>query len=238
MDQTAFTKQNRLLAALPADELDDLQLLHVQPPLGTVLQEAHAPIEHVYFPVDGLVSLVVRMRDGSTVETGVVGHEGAQGTWVGAGIAHDFTTATVQVAGRLLRAPASDFAAACQRSRPMRSLIDRYHAALLVQSKQLIACNALHSAEARLARWLLQVRDRIDRTRLPLTHEFLAQMLAVRRTTVTEVLGLLQERGLVRQFRGAIELVEEERLSQIACECYDVIRTEQQQLLPKAPAPA
>lgn len=238
MDQAALVQENRLLAALSAEELSGLHLRHVEPPLGAVLQQAHAPIEHVYFPIDGLISLVVRMGDGSAVETGVVGHEGAQGALVACGVARDVTMATVQVTGRLLRASATDFVAACQRSRSLRAMIDRYHVALLFQSKQMIACNAVHPAEARLARWLLQVRDRIDRTRLPLTHEFLAQMLAVRRTTVTEVLGVLQEQGVVRQYRGAVELVDQERLHRIACECYDIIRAEQVEMVPQAPAPA
>lgn len=237
MDQSAFV-QNRLLAALPSDELRSLNPRTIDPPLATVLQEAHAPIEYVYFPLDGLISLVVRMREGAAIETGVIGHDGAEGTMVTLGLERAYTTATVQVPGRMMRTTASDFMAAYQRSRRLAALVNRYHAALFFQSKQLIGCNALHSAEARLARWLLMVRDRIDRTRLPLTHEFLAQMLAVRRTTVTEALGILQERGVVRQYRGAIEILDQDQLHQISCECYDVIRTEQAELLGRTPTPA
>jgi CRP-like cAMP-binding protein len=236
MDQSAFV-QNRLLAALPGEELRSLNPRTIEPPLAAVLQAAHAPVEHVYFPLDGLISLVVRMREGAAVETGVVGREGAQGTMVTMGMDRGFITATVQVAGRMVRIAAADFVASYQRSRRLAALVDRYHVALFSQSKQLIGCNALHSAEARLARWLLMVRDRIDRSRLPLTHEFLAQMLAVRRTTVTEVLGVLQERGVVRQYRGAIEILDQAELQRIACECYDVIRTEQVELA-GASAPA
>jgi CRP-like cAMP-binding protein len=236
MDQTAFM-QNGLLGALAPEELGALHARVVEPPLGAVLQEAQAPIEHLYFPLDGLISLVVRMKDGTGVETGIIGREGGEGTLVATGMDRAFTTATVQVAGRFTRIAATDFIAAYQRSRRLATLVDRYHVALFAQSKQLIACNALHSAEARLARWLLQVRDRIERTRLPLTHEFLAQMLAVRRTTVTEALGVLQERGLVRQYRGAIELLEQDELHRIACECYDVISAHHPHMVPQAAAP-
>jgi CRP-like cAMP-binding protein len=229
-------EQNRLLAALPSGAFGGLSA--VAPALGTVLQEAYAPIEHVYFPADGLISLVVRMREGTAVETGIIGNEGAEGTMVACGAERAFTTATVQVAGRFLRMPSSDFVAAYRKSQDIGLLVDRYHAALFFQAKQLIACNAVHAAEARLARWLLQVRDRIDATRLPVTHEFLAQMLAVRRTTVTEVLGGLQARGLVRQYRGAVELVDEPQLQAVACECYGIMRGEQVHMLPPMPLPA
>jgi CRP-like cAMP-binding protein len=229
-----------MLAALPPGEQERLQrhLAPVSPALGTVLQDVYAPIEYVHFPLDGLLSLVVRMREGDAVETGIVGNEGADGTMVAVGVARAFTTTSVQVAGRFLRMTAADFAAAFRECATLCTLVERYHAALFFQAKQLIACNALHPAEPRLARWMLQVRDRIDASRLPLTHEFLAQMLAVRRTTVTEVLGAFQERGLVRQHRGAIELLDENRLRTIACECYEVIRDQQGHVLPSAPAPA
>jgi CRP-like cAMP-binding protein len=236
MDGTSVSSGNRLLAALPPGALSTGT--QIAPELGAVLQESQAPITQVYFPIDGLISLVVRMRDGSAVETGIVGHEGGEGTTVVWGCPHAFTTATVQVTGRFVRVAASDFVSAYRRSEEVRMLVDRYNAALFFQSKQLIACNAVHAAEARLARWLLQVRDRIDRTRLPLTHEFLAQMLAVRRTTVTEVLGGLQSRSLVRQHRGAIEILDAERLQQIACECYTVIRAEQGGVRHDVAAPA
>lgn len=227
-------RRNHLISALPSGELGDLTLVASEH--GRVLQGAYGPIEYVYFPVDGLISLIVRMRDGSAVETGIIGNEGAEGTMVACGTARAFTTATVQVPGRFLRMPAADFVAAYRRSHRVCMLVDRYHAALFFESKQLIACNAVHAAEARLARWLLQVRDRIDATRLPLTHEFLAQMLAVRRTTVTEVLGGLQARGLVRQYRGAIELLDPQQLHAVACECYDIIRQEQAHGWPDHPA--
>jgi CRP-like cAMP-binding protein len=241
MDRYALaTSQNRMLAALPPAEHDRVQrhLAGVSPQLGTVLQEVYAPIEHVYFPVDGLLSLVVRMREGDAVETGIIGNEGVDGTMLVLGVAHAFTSTTVQVAGRFLRMPAAEFAAAFRECPTLAVLTQRYHAALFFQAKQLIACNAIHGAEMRLARWMLQVRDRIDSARLPLTHEFLAQMLAVRRTTVTEVLGEFQARGLVRQHRGAIELLDEARLRDVACECYSAIRDQQRHVLPNVPVPA
>jgi CRP-like cAMP-binding protein len=232
MVQYSLMQQNRMLAALPPGECDRLErhLIPVAPDQGTVLQEVYAPIDYVYFPVRGLLSLVVRMNEGDAVETGIVGNE--------VGVSRAFTTTTVQVPGQFLRASAAEFAAAFRECPTLCTLVERYHAALFFQAKQLIACNALHGAEARLARWVLQVRDRIEASRLPLTHEFLAQMLAVRRTTVTEVLGVFQERGLVRQHRGAIELLDQRRLQDIACECYEVIREQQGHVLPDAPAPA
>jgi CRP-like cAMP-binding protein len=133
--------------------------------------------------------------------------------------------------------PAPQFVAACRRSAALQSLVERYQYALLGHAQQSAACNALHSVEARLCRWLLQARDRTANDMLPLTQEFLAQMLGVQRTTVTLVEGVLQTAGLIKHHRGRIQLLDPERISDAACECYATARKNYAVLLPETERP-
>jgi CRP-like cAMP-binding protein len=218
--------QNRLLAAL---EQADYSLLspHLRTayfPQGVILQEQEAPVDDVYFPLSGMVSLVSVMENGHAVETAVVGREGAVGAFVGLGRWNAFTRATVQIPATVAVISASHFQEAVSQSEPIRDLILKYKEALLGQIQQTAACNALHPLESRLARWLLQAFDRTDEREVPLTQESLAHMLGVRRTTVTVVASRLQADGLIRYQRGHIVVLNRVGLEELACECYRAIR--------------
>jgi CRP-like cAMP-binding protein len=178
----------------------------------------------VYFPVSGVVSLISVMEGGEVVETAMVGREGAIGAFGGLGPWNAFTLGVAQLPGVAAVIPVDHFQAAVGQSAHIRNLILRYKEALLAQVQQTAACNALHNLEERLARWLLQALDRTDNSNLPLTQEFISQMLAVGRTTVTVVAGKLQQAGLIRYHRGRIEIVDRLKLEEAACECYRTIR--------------
>jgi CRP-like cAMP-binding protein len=229
-------RQNLLLRSLPPADLAALMthLRDVDLAQGAVLQEQGEPIEYVYFPCDGIVSLMAVMRQGEAIEIATIGHEGAVGALAGIGPRRSHTRGVVQVSGMALRIPAARFRAVAEESAAVREIIGRYSEMLLVQVQQTAACNALHDVEARLSRWLLQARDRVEGNTIHLTHEFLSQMLGVRRTTVTIVANELQEAGLIRYHRGEIEIVDPIGLRSRACECYDAIRAQIEQIIPPA----
>jgi CRP-like cAMP-binding protein len=217
---------NRLLAALDQADLTQLTL-HLEKlplPQNLILQEQEAPVEKVYFPLSGVISLISVMENGQVVETAMVGREGAVGAFGGLGPWNAFTRAVVQLPGMAVVIPVSSFQTVVAQRERIRNLILRYKEALLAQVQQTAACNALHTLEERLARWLLQALDRADDPELPLKQEFIAQMLAVRRTTVTVVASKLQEAGMIRYRRGHIAILDRSRLEETACECYGTIR--------------
>jgi CRP-like cAMP-binding protein len=218
--------RNRLLEAL-AQADRTLLLPHLRDIVleqGAVLEEQGERIEHVYFPHSGVVSLLAVMRQGDAIEIATIGREGAVGSLAGLGPRRAHTRAVVQVAGTASRISASRFRKAAERSQAIRDLIVRYGEMLLIQVQQTAACNALHDVEERLSRWLLQVRDRVNDNSIRLTHEFLSQMLGVRRPTVTVVAHMLQKAGLIRYHRGHIEILDRPGLEARACECYSAIR--------------
>jgi CRP-like cAMP-binding protein len=217
---------NRLLAMLDRTDFELLSPHLCDAPLvqGLVLQEQEAPVEKVYFPVSGVISLISVMEGGEVVETAMVGREGAVGAFGGLGPWNAFTRAVVQLPGLATVIPVASFQAAVAQSDRIRNLVLRYKETLLAQVQQTAACNALHHLEERLARWLLQALDRTDGSNLPLTQELISQMLAVRRSTVTVIAGKLQEAGLIRYHRGRIEIVDRLKLEEAACECYGTIR--------------
>jgi CRP-like cAMP-binding protein len=151
---------------------------------------------------------------------------GAVGLHRGLGKRRSFTRAVIQVSGTISHISANAFERAVEQSATIKDMITHYTEVLWVEAQQIAACNAVHSAEARFARWLLQTQDRIDSDSLPLTQEFLSQMLAVRRTTVTLVARTLQEAGLIRYRRGRIVILDRAGLEEAACECYQVIQHE------------
>ena len=218
-------RENRLLAAL-----DPSDYALVRPHLrtacferGAILQEQGAPVTHVYFPMNGLVSLVSVMEDGQEVETAAVGRDGAVGAFVGLGRWNAFTRAAVQIPAACAVITESEFRAAVSQSERIRDLILRFKEALLGQVQQTAACNALHPLEDRLARWLLQALDLMDERELPLTQESIAKMLGVRRTSVTLIANRLQADGLIRYPRGHIVVLNRVGLEEVACECYRAI---------------
>ena len=224
--------RNHLLAVLPADEY-----LALQPQLTTVRLAArarlalpNARIESVYFPLDAVVSISASGA-GDTVEVGSIGCEGMVGLPVYFGADRSTSGVMVQIAGDAERLDASVLEHEAARSPALRRLLSLYAQAFMSQVAQSTACNRIHSAEQRLARWLLICRDRIGREEVPITHEAMAMMLGVRRATVTEAAGALQRDGLIRYRRGVITIVERERLEATSCECYGIVRCEFDRLL-------
>jgi CRP-like cAMP-binding protein len=191
-----------------------------------VLFEPGESIADIYFPHTGLISLLIVGRDGGAIETATIGREGAVGLHAGLGGRRSFTRAIAQIGGRFSTIQAPRFEHIAGSSEPIRDLILRYTEVLWAEAQQSAACNAAHGAEARMCRWLLQCADRTGSDELPLKQEFLAQMLGVRRTTVTLIAQSVQEKGLIKYRRGRIELLDRNGLAESACECYDVMHHE------------
>lgn len=197
-----------------------------------ILFDAGDEVRYVYFPCDGTtISLVALMQDGAIAETATVGREGAIGGIVSKGFLPAFARAVVQIAGPAVRIDVGRLNAAKKASETLDDLFNRYADCLLAQVLQSVACNALHSIEQRAARWLLSMQDRIGEDELPLTQEFLAEMLGVQRTYVTRVASALQTDGLIRYRRGRITVADRARLHQASCECYDAVRAHFERVL-------
>jgi CRP-like cAMP-binding protein len=198
----------------------------MQLPQGEVLYEAGAEVDQVYFPLSGMVSLVIVMRDGSAIETATVGREGVVGAMSGIGIHITRVRAIAQLPTLASRIASTALRKAVASSKPVADLCFRYNEVLLTQARVTAACNALHQVEARFCRWLLQTRDRAENDTFNLTQEFLAEMLGVRRTSVTEVAGRIQASGAISYSRGTIKIVDLEALKVLSCECYEALRKE------------
>jgi len=224
---------NRLLSLLPMRDYRRLarHAERVSLLLKDHLVEPEKPIDHVYFVQQGaIVSLVMTMSDGASVEVGTVGNEGMVGMGVYLEAIHVHHRAFTQVAGVATRIPADLFKQEMNRSEELRTVVHRYAGALMIQIMQGSACNRLHSAEARCARWLLMTMDRVGHDTFPMTQEFLAQMLGVRRASVAVVAGMLQQAGIIRYMRGKLTVLDRERLEAVSCECYNIIRNEMDRL--------
>lgn len=224
--------ENRLLSALPRDEHDRLlpHLEKVALPLRDILYEANGPIAHVFFPLTGVVSLVI-MDDGFCLEVGTIGNEGVVGTPIFLGAGSSPTRAISQVAGEALRMTTKVFQKEMRRAGPLYALVQRSTQALINQISQSIVCNHRHSVQKRMCRWLLMSHDRVGTDEFHLTHEFLAQMLGVRRPSVTAVAGNLQKAGLITYHRGQITVLDRKGLEAASCECYEVVAKELDRLL-------
>jgi CRP-like cAMP-binding protein len=225
--------ENRLLAALPPGAYHRL-LPHLEPvslSLKTVIHRPGELIEYVYFPYRSLISLVTILEDGSTVENSLVGREGMVGIQAILGNTPMPHQAIVQVPGGGVRMPVSVLKAEFDRNEDLHDLLLRYLRFLLIETAQGNACNSNHSVEERLARWLLNVSDRRQSAELPLTQEFIAQMLGIRRAGVTVAAGMFQQAGMIRYRRGNILILERESLQATTCECYHVIKAELERLL-------
>ncbi len=204
---------------------------------GALLQEADEPIDGVYFPHSGMLSLLAVMTDGAAVEIAMVGRESIAGAMAGVGLNKATARTVVQLPGHGSRISVPHFRNAVSRSDTLRDLIIRHNEALLAQVQYTAACNSLHTVEARLCRWILQTRDRADSDELPLTQEFLAEILGVRRTTVTIVAQTLQKAGLIRYRRGHIQIVDRAALEESSCECYRSIREKTALIFPQGGDP-
>ena len=217
---------NQVLATLSPQDYRriEAQLELVTLDFGQVLYEPGKPIRHVYFPIDCLISLLTAVDKRRTLEVGMVGNEGMAGMPFILGIGVSGVRAIVQGKGTALRMGSAPFRIEFDRNAALQNALYRYTYALMAQISQTAACNRFHDAEARLSRWLLMTRDRVDSDEFLLTHEFLAHMLGVRRTTVSLSAHALQTAGLIRYARGKIKIVNREGLKESACECYEVIR--------------
>jgi CRP-like cAMP-binding protein len=213
---------------LPASDLDllrpDLEMVALDQ--DAVLSRAGDDIEYVYFPHSGAISLMIDMADGHTVATAAIGREGAVGLLSVLGPSPSAITAVVRVAGTADRIPASRFHAAFNRSAAIRRVLQTHVRAMLIQFQLGSACNALHPVEARMARWLLQIRDRVDHDVLSLTQQALSQILGVRRTTVTLLMRNLRARGAIKSDRRGLIEIDRGRLEAAACECHSAMRLE------------
>lgn len=230
--------QNRLLSALSRDLQIRLlpRMEKVNLPIRQVLHEPQSPIAHVYFPLSGVTSLVMAMKDGDTVEVGTIGNEGMVGTPVFLGAETSPCKAVTQVAGQALRMRADQFRRSVAEQAELSEVVRRYTQGLFNQLAQTTACNHVHSVQQRMCRWLLMTHDRVGADDFHLTQEFLAQMLGVRRPSVTVAAGLLQKSGLIRYQRGRIHIADRAGLEAGACECYETVRQELDRLLGVGPA--
>jgi CRP-like cAMP-binding protein len=219
---------NRLLARLPATEYKRLAR-HLEPtpfPLKKVLYQAGAPLDYVYFPTRGIISAMTIMDNGNAIEVATIGNEGMLGLTACVGGATAPNDAMVQVEGAGLWMKAKVLQDEARKDGPLRETLALYHCAFQTQVSFSVACNGLHKIEQRCSRWLLMTRDRVGIDELPLTHEFLAIMLGVRRSSVTEVLLPLQRKKLIQNGRGKITILNRPQLEARSCECYRRIKEE------------
>ena len=230
MNPPAKVYKNRVLAALPKAELNRLTpyLSPVTLPVRTQLMDGHA--EHAYFMEEGLASVVMTLAGGATVEVGIIGIDGVVGLPIilGAGTVPGETL--IQVEGSGFSIDAQRLKDEFERDGQLRSHLQKYVQAYLIQSAQNAACNRLHTISERLARWILTCYDRVQSDRMPLTHEFLGQMLGSPRTTVTLAAGMLHEAGLIDYSRGHVTIKNRKKLERVACECYRTVRDEFERL--------
>ena len=230
-------RTNRLLSLLSDTDYERLRP-HLSPVVFDYkksLYEASRPIDQVYFPVDGVASLVITTADGASAEVGTIGSEGIVGLPICLGDRDAPSSVYVQVPGTALGMDARLFRAELDRSPTLNLIMLRYAHAFFNQVAQSAACAHLHRVEQRCCRWLLMTRDRMPSGDFLLTHEFLGMMLGVRRTTVTDVMGGLQKAGLVRYRRGHVSILDHAALRARACECYDISKVEFDRMLGDTP---
>jgi CRP-like cAMP-binding protein len=227
-------RANRLLAALEPDDFAVLEphLHGVCLQQDQVLYEAGDALRHAYFPHDTVVSLVAVLKDGRSAEMAVYGREGALGLVSAVTASQSFGRYIVQASGTASRIELERMHEVIGRRPKVRQLVLHFTEAMMARVLQNVACNAVPSVEARACRWILSMHDRLDRDAVPLTHEFLADMLGVQRSTVSSITRALQEAGLIRQGRGLITVTNRLGLEGASCECYGTVRRSFERLLP------
>ena len=224
---------NHLLGALPTEVYQRLEpeLEPITFALGEVVYESGGQMRHVYFPTTSHVSLLYTMVDGSTAEMGLVGNEGVVGIALFMGGETTPNRAMIQGGGGALRMKARAMLDEFRRGDKFQHLLLRYTQALITQISQTAVCNRLHSVEQRLCRWLLMTHDRTESDELQMTHEFISNMLGVRREGVTVAAHRLQDAGMISYTRGHINILDRQQLLAHVCECYHVVRAEHERLL-------
>jgi CRP-like cAMP-binding protein len=232
--------RNLLLDHLPLDVYAriELDLQRVSLPRGQVVHSPGDPIRQLYFPVTCMISITIRMEDGRTVETGVIGRREAAGinAFMG-GFETTQTEYVVQLPGDALKIAAAPFREEFSRNAEVRDLMLKYTQAMIAQVSQNVACNRLHDLDQRCARWLLEVRDRVDSDSFPLTQDFIAEMLGVHRPAVSLSAATLKGRGIIDYTRGKIKITDLAALAATSCECYSVLKKEYERLLGLRPMP-
>jgi CRP-like cAMP-binding protein len=232
--QLSLRRGNKLLASVGPDDLRALEphLKTVQLERGSILIQPGEVVDKVWFPHSGVISFIVILNEGGSAETATVGREGVVGYVATLCSRQSLFRAIVQVPGTASFLPYAEFERLWNSSKAFRELVLCYTEALFAQLVQSVACNALHKIEARLCRWILMCRDRAESDVIPLTQEFLAQMLGVQRSTVNLVARALQSRGIIRYRRGNIAVVDPQGLQATACECYKTVKGHFDRLLP------
>jgi CRP-like cAMP-binding protein len=216
---------NSLLASLPHAQFNLLSAHMVVEDLdqGIVLVEAGEETDNVYFPHRGMLSLLAVLKDGRAIETATVGREGVVGAMAGLGLHVSQVRIVVQLQAEVTRIPAIHFRKAAADSLILRNLCIGYNEILLSQARINVACNAVHIIEARFCRWLLQTADTAGSNTINLTQQYLAEMLGVRRTSVTEVAQKMQNAGAIHYARGEITILNRQVLQRLSCECYETL---------------
>ena len=234
MSETPTPQHNHLLAALPAEIqhrlFPNLELVSLQ--LGEVLCESGDILHYAYFPTDSIVSLFCDMEDGASGETSMVGNEGLVGIELFMGGDSIPGQAIVQGAGSAYRLTQQRLKDEFNRHREMLELLLRYTQSLMTQMSQTAACNRYHSVEQQLCRLLLLSLDRVQGNRLSMTQELIANMLGVRREGITAAAGRLRELDVIEYCRGQITVLDRHKLEELSCECYGVVKSESDRLLP------
>ena len=227
--------QNLILAALPAADYQKLlpQLELVEMPLGHSLYESGGHLNHVYFPVEGIVSLLYVTKGGSSAELAVVGREGMIGVSLFMGGETTPNRAVVQSACKAYRLPAHTLKERFAEGGALQLILLKFTQALITQISQTAVCNLHHTVDQQLCRWLLLSLDRLPENKLQMTQELIANMLGVRRQGVTESAGKLEREGLISYSRGLITVLNRPGLEKRACECYSVVKAETERLLPR-----
>jgi len=224
---------NQLLAALSKDQYRRLAPDLMSCPLvfGETVYELGDPIRHVYFPASGIISLLTAVEDRSTLEVGIVGREGMVGLPAFMGVKTSRNRAVVQGVGSAMRIKAGAFLKECNNGGSLSRLMLRYTHSRMTQLAQGAACNQFQPIDARLARWLLMTRDRMGANEFQLTQEFLSNMLGARREGINKAAGALQQQDLISYTRGTVTILNRTRLAAIACECYQIMKKEYDNVL-------
>ena len=218
--------RNKILLSVPDIEYRLIRphLKFLSLPHHLSLHEPHGTSEFVHFPNEGLISLVVELNEGKSVEVGLVGNEGATGMPAILGLSASPLREVVQIAGSGFRVRVGTLGEILRSTPRLQVILNRYAAGLTMQVAQTAACNRLHKIEERLGRWLLIAQDRVDSGIIPITHDFLATMLGTDRASVSLAAGILQRRQIISYTRGAVRILNRKKLEQFACECYAVVR--------------
>ena len=224
--QTGKTRGNRLLGAMEADSRAriDPHLEPIEIKLGGVVCEAGGLLKHAYFPQGAVLSLLTVLENGSAIETANIGREGAFGLFAAMYSRVSFNRCLVQLEGGIVRCPIELLQSEFNRSDHVRDLFVSYSETQLSQVQQTVACNAMHTTEERICRWLLMMHDRAEGEALPYTHEFLSHMLGANRKSVTLAAQSLQTAGLISYHRGKIKVVDRAGLEKASCECYAIVK--------------